>query len=486
MGYNFQATSSATLNSILTTNLPTIPAKRKHIEDSPSAPFYTPHTYQPGLETPLSPTESKNEVESNTNDTSTEAVDCICGFAVDDGFSIACDICSKWCHSACFGIAQGAVPEKFLCWSCKPRPLAEKERAVRLQREKLGLADTTNSTTGKRRSSPGLERKGRRGTIPGVVPPAAIEPSTSGTGKKKRRPSIIQPPPSSSATTTTTTNPVEEDHIDIDNEPWKDTYVHISEDIVPNDDTRTKLRQQAKNWRGVTALDVSTPPISVKPIPPHSTLNPFLSHNLNPSVLPPSFALHTTQPIPSQSLITPFRSCIRPSAVYLSDPLNAYAHLGMPKPYVHLVGPPFDLALDARLVGNQGRFVRWGCRPNAVLRPVICDKSSEQDSSLGFGVYALRDLKANEEVVLGWEWDDGNAIHHLPALLSAPHTFPCVSYFSSIVHFSFTDILAPVLSKLNNSEINTPIFFMHFRPRLQHAHVVHERGTARLPRWRLS
>ena len=34
-----------------------------------------------------------------------------------------------------------------------------------------------------------------------------------------------------------------------------------------------------------------------------------------------------------------------------------------------------------------------------------------------FGIFALCDLKAKEEVVLGWEWDDGAVIHELPALL---------------------------------------------------------------------
>ena len=101
----------------------------------------------------------------------------------------------------------------------------------------------------------------------------------------------------------------------------------------------------------------------------------------------------------------------------------------MPKPFVHLMGPPLDVALDARLVGNGSRFVRNGCRPNAVLRPVLCKKSStssaasSSEETLTFGVFALRDLKAHEEVVLGWEWDDGSVIHHLPALIDAPHLF---------------------------------------------------------------
>ncbi|KAF8873529.1 hypothetical protein BD779DRAFT_1569832, partial [Infundibulicybe gibba] len=95
----------------------------------------------------------------------------------------------------------------------------------------------------------------------------------------------------------------------------------------------------------------------------------------------------------------------------------------MPKPFVHLVGPPLDLTLDSRITGDKGRFVRSGCRPNAVLRPVLCP-SDRAPETLSFGVFALRDLKANEEVVLGWEWDDGNAVHNLPALIESPYAFP--------------------------------------------------------------
>jgi uncharacterized protein len=77
--------------------------------------------------------------------------------------------------------------------------------------------------------------------------------------------------------------------------------------------------------------------------------------------------------------------------------------------------------LDARQVGNEGRFVRSGCDPNAVLRPVVCERKGEETS--GLGAFALRDLKMGEEIVLEWEWDDGNAVHTLPALLQTPHMF---------------------------------------------------------------
>lgn len=244
-----------------------------------------------------------------------EAIDCICGETDDDGFSIACDDCSRWCHAACFGIVQGKVPEEWKCWLCRPK---------------------------RRRANP---------------------------------------------------------------QPWTHSYVHIEHDIVPNIHTRQKLQQQAQRWRGVTAL--APPPTVLRPTPP--------------SIRPPTYAVHTTSPVPSNNLIAPYTSTITPSATYLADPLNAYAHLGMPKPFVHLLGPPLDIALDARLTGNLARFMRSGCKPNAVLRPVLCPPPSD---TLSFAVFALRDLKADEEVVLGWEWDDGNAVHALPALIHSPNMFP--------------------------------------------------------------
>ena len=220
---------------------------------------------------------------------------------------------------------------------------------------------------------------------------------------------------------------------------FDDPYVPITHDIIPHRDTRLKLRRQAQHWRGVTALqspvDATTPlrlphkPLlpqtAIQPIPNSSFSHPTLSLNTNPSVRPPSYAMHTTTPVPSAHLIAPYTSTIIPSSTYLSDPLNAYAHLGMPKPFVHLIGPPLDITLDSRITGNKSRFVRNGCHPNAVLRPVLCSsKNYKLDSTLTFGIFALSDLKAHEEVVLGWEWDDGNAVHSLPALIESPHTFP--------------------------------------------------------------
>ncbi|KAF8627262.1 hypothetical protein AX15_004454 [Amanita polypyramis BW_CC] len=345
-----------------------------------------------------------NLVPAKRKQADNDDISCICGFSYDDGFSIACDGCSRWCHAACFDIVDGEVPDEWHCWLCVPRPV-DKERAVRLQKARLRLRQAEehqavgehDRQSNKRRASPGIERKQRRASTAAGVPATA----NSLDHKRKRR--------LSSPTVA-----------DMD-ESWSLSYVHIPHDIVPHQDTREKLRRQAQHWRGITALeDHQGHKTAVRPLPPSSFSHPTLSLYTNPSVRPPSYAVHTSTSIPSDHLITPYTSTIAPSSSYLSDPLNSYAHLGMPKPFVHLIGPPLDVSLDSRTAGNSARFVRNGCRPNAVLRPFLCKNKSE---SLSFGVFALRDIKVNEEVVLGWEWDDGHVVHNLPALVETPHTF---------------------------------------------------------------
>ncbi|TFY56881.1 hypothetical protein EVJ58_g7370 [Rhodofomes roseus] len=376
-----------------------------------------------------SPSSSPRHQQATSTSAGSDTISCICGFTYDDGFSIGCDSCSRWCHAACFGIVESEVPEEWQCWVCSPRPV-DKERAIRVQKARQRSALSHEAEKQRRRMSPGVDRKGRK----------TSGPTADGGGHTKRKRRV----------STTTAPSHEDEHVDID-EPWALSYVHINQDTIPHDETRDRLRRVATRWRGVTALKPSTsepttpaildpgdfqpsPLINLRPLSSSSYL-PSISANLDPSVRPPSYAAHTVRAVPSSGMITPYTSTITPSTAYLADPLNAYAHLSMPKPFVHLIGPPLDVALDSRTSGNLGRFVRSGCRPNAVLRPVLCprgksratapnDTDDDDRETLTFGVFALRDLKAHEEVVLGWEWDDGSVVHQLPALIDSPHIFP--------------------------------------------------------------
>jgi len=156
----------------------------------------------------------------------------------------------------------------------------------------------------------------------------------------------------------------DEEHVDID-EPWTQSYVHVAQDAVPGNETGPNYDCPALAECYGCYTDSSAQRCHRTAfreyLPSASIHNPLLS-SLNLDVLPLAYGEHATQPISSGHLITPYLSRITPSTSYLSDPLNAYAHLGMPKPFVHLMGPPLGVALDVRQLGNEGQFVRSGCR----------------------------------------------------------------------------------------------------------------------------
>ncbi|KIJ40313.1 hypothetical protein M422DRAFT_173884 [Sphaerobolus stellatus SS14] len=163
---------------------------------------------------------------------------------------------------------------------------------------------------------------------------------------------------------------------------------------------------------------------------------------------PMTYSVHALRPIARRSFVGPFNCDITPSKAYVFEPNSQYAELGVPKHGVHLMPPPLSLCLDARGSTGDTRWVRNGCHPNAVLRPIVCGKKkqtvnggisfvkpdvlptnningktsattsdSDEEPDVTFGVFATRDLKAEEEIVLGWEWDDQHIVHELPRLL---------------------------------------------------------------------
>ncbi|KAJ7079903.1 hypothetical protein C8R44DRAFT_895581 [Mycena epipterygia] len=329
-----------------------------------------------------------------------DAIRCRCGSSADDGFSIACDVCGRWCHAACFGIVKDSVPEEWACWRCAPQNYQHHPQP-----------NGNSSGNGRKRRGSMSVRRG--GTL--EPPEPVIAPPTDDLADERAQ------------------------------------YVQIDDDIVPHASTQRKLRAYAAHWRGVSALspppppspDLHTPLVFGAPPPAYPTVLYPLPATATPApVRPPTYSLHTTTPAPPRALLARFPALITPSAAYLSAPANGYAHLGAPRAFVHLVGPPLDLALDARGAGGKGRWTRSGCFPNAEVRAFVCGAAGESGRDAGFsrargretggidldgeagaeaeaearthfGIFATRALRAGEEVVVGWEWDDANAVHRV-------------------------------------------------------------------------
>ncbi|KAK0234397.1 hypothetical protein EDD85DRAFT_843678 [Armillaria nabsnona] len=178
---------------------------------------------------------------------------------------------------------------------------------------------------------------------------------------------------------------------EVDDDEERQTYVRIEQDI---------LHLHSPNHS-------PTPHSSSPAVPdPHLT---YLLHLPSPpdSVLPPTYTLHTAQRVGSGTFLIPYLSVVTSARSYVEDPLNGYAYARVPRVFVHLI-PSHDesddcgVALDARLAGNAARWIRSGCYPNVEIH-------ANEDG--GWGVYAIRELSAGDEIVLGWEWDDAHPIH---------------------------------------------------------------------------
>lgn len=86
---------------------------------------------------------------------------CICDFTHDDGYMICCDRCGEWQHVDCMGIDRQNIPDAYMCELCLPRPIDRRHaRAIQLRKREelsaLGASDSDSSETGR---PPGQRRK---------------------------------------------------------------------------------------------------------------------------------------------------------------------------------------------------------------------------------------------------------------------------------------------------------------------------------------
>ena len=114
-------------------------------------------------------------------------------------------------------------------------------------------------------------------------------------------------------------------------------------------------------------------------------------------------------------LIMEFTGQIGFQQIYKNDPINQYSILRRPKPYV-LFCPPntLDIYVDARLYGNDARYVRRSCFPNARVA-LICVQNPP-DRGIHFGLFATKNIKTRDEITIGYDW---NPAHKMEEMISA-------------------------------------------------------------------
>src|SRR5271156_3565088 len=126
------------------------------------------------------------------------------------------------------------------------------------------------------------------------------------------------------------------------------------------------------------------------------------------------FGIFADEPMTENDLITDFTGYIGLQGDYKNDPINQYSTLQRPKQFV-LFSPPntLDLYVDARLYGNDARYVRRSCFPNARVALVFIPNGPER--GIHFGLFSTRNIKTREEITIGHDWNPSNKIEEMIA-----------------------------------------------------------------------
>ncbi|KAM3961913.1 SET domain-containing protein upSET isoform 2-T2 [Aphomia sociella] len=86
---------------------------------------------------------------------------CICDFTHDDGYMICCDRCGEWQHVDCMGIDRQNIPDTYMCELCLPRTIDRRHaRSIQLRkREELNALGASDSDSSETSRLPGQRRK---------------------------------------------------------------------------------------------------------------------------------------------------------------------------------------------------------------------------------------------------------------------------------------------------------------------------------------
>uniref|UniRef100_A0A671L5R2 Histone-lysine N-methyltransferase 2E-like n=1 Tax=Sinocyclocheilus anshuiensis TaxID=1608454 RepID=A0A671L5R2_9TELE len=324
---------------------------------------------------------------------------CICGFTHDDGYMICCDNCSVWQHIDCMGIDRQHIPETYLCERCQPRTL-DREHAILLQtRKRENMSDGDTSATESGDEVP-LELYTAFQHTPTSITLTTARLGNKQADKKRKKSGEKEPPATARAKKSFREGSRKSSRVKgsaPECEPtdppslwenkmksWMERYEEASSNQY-SEEVRILLR--VKEARDGKTLAYNTHTAAFKP--------PVESH-----VQKNKRILKAVRDLAADSLIIEYRG-----KVMLRQQFEANGYFfKRPYPFV-LFYSKFDgleMCVDARSFGNEARFIRRSCTPNAEVRHVI------EDGMLHLYIYSLRSISKGSEITIGFDYDYGS------------------------------------------------------------------------------
>jgi hypothetical protein len=148
----------------------------------------------------------------------------------------------------------------------------------------------------------------------------------------------------------------------------------------------------------------------------HKTLRQPISKKSNTafSDFVRQFGVFAAEPMGEGDLIMEFTGQVGLQRDYKNDPINQFSTLQRPKQYV-IFSPSgtLDIYVDARLYGNDARYIRRSCTPNAKVALVCVTNPPER--GIHFCLFTTKNIKTREEITIGHDW---NLSHQVEKMLA--------------------------------------------------------------------
>ncbi|KAH9642876.1 hypothetical protein HF086_005158 [Spodoptera exigua] len=339
---------------------------------------------------------------------------CICDFTHDDGYMICCDRCGEWQHVDCMGIDRQNIPDAYMCELCLPRPIDRRHaRAIQMRKREelsaLGASDTDSSES----SRPPGQRRKRLLTVTTYT-------NTSGSCVTTYNSSVPVLPPLPQPSTLALPKRGPKRPKKATEVVRKGTKRKLSEkrvkrkkEMMLNRSKYSSTMSNQSHFQDSYELAVTnhySPELRAKIMKYSNKLGntPNMAYAMNAhlcTTVPHAGGkiLIATKDLKENTPVIELRGKYMLSNQHRPQLQNtARAGSQKPGPFVFFYRLPKDntqICIDTRTYGNEARFVRRSCKPNAELQHCIV-KGTLHVYLVSIGV-----IQSNTEITVGHDAD---------------------------------------------------------------------------------